>query len=72
MLGDNVALTLLGGGKVTLIAESIDDMVGSLDWPAAAAMASIVFGLIAVVVVIFWLVVKRTWGSVDVFGNLRL
>ena len=72
MLGDNVALTLLGGGKVTLIAESINDMVGSLDWPGAAAMASIVFALIAVVVAGFWLVVKRTWGSVDVFGNLKL
>jgi hypothetical protein len=41
MLGDNVALTLLGGGKVAT-AESINGMVGSLDWPGAAAMASIV------------------------------
>jgi ABC-type spermidine/putrescine transport system permease subunit I len=72
MLGDNVALTLLGGGKVTLIAESINGMVGSLDWPGAAAMASIVFALIAVVMFCFWLVLKRTWGSADVFGNLRL
>jgi ABC-type spermidine/putrescine transport system permease subunit I len=72
MLGDNVALVLLGGRNVTLVAEVIDDMVGSLDWPGAAAMASIIFALVAVIMVLFAAALKRTRGSTDVFGNLRL
>jgi ABC-type spermidine/putrescine transport system permease subunit I len=72
MLGDNVALVLLGGRNVTLVAEVIDDMVGALDWPGAAAMASIIFALVAVIMVVFLIVLKRTWGTIDIFGNLRL
>jgi ABC-type spermidine/putrescine transport system permease subunit I len=72
MLGDNVVLVLLGGRNVTLVAEVIDDMVGSLDWPGAAAMASIIFALVAIIMLMFAAVLKRTWGSTDIFGNLRL
>jgi ABC-type spermidine/putrescine transport system permease subunit I len=72
MLGDNVALVLLGGRNVTLVAEVIDDMVGALDWPGAAAMASIIFALVLLILMLFWVAVKRTWGTTDIFGNLRL
>lgn len=41
MLGDNVASTLLGGGNVALIAESFDDLIRAMNYPGAAALASL-------------------------------
>lgn len=41
MLGDNVASTLLGGGRVALIAESFDDLIRARNFAGAAALASL-------------------------------
>jgi ABC-type spermidine/putrescine transport system permease subunit I len=41
MLGDNVVSSLLGGGRIALIAESFDDMIGAMNYRGAAALASI-------------------------------
>lgn len=48
MLGDNVVTTLLGGGKVSLIAENFDDMIGAMNFTGAAALASVmIVGIVA-------------------------
>lgn len=48
MLGDNVVTTLLGGGKVSLIAENFDDMIGAMNFTGAAALASVmIIGIVA-------------------------
>jgi ABC-type spermidine/putrescine transport system permease subunit I len=54
MLGDNVISTLLGGGQVSLIAETFDDMVRAMNYPSAAALAT----LILLAILVFGLVVR--------------
>jgi ABC-type spermidine/putrescine transport system permease subunit I len=47
MLGDNVVPELLGGGQVSLVAESSNNMIGAMNYPGAAALASVmVLGIV--------------------------
>ena len=71
MLGDNIASTLLGGGQVSLIAESFDSLIRAMNYPGAAALGSVMllfFGLIAAVIAIG---LKRRGGSLDLFAGMK-
>ncbi|WP_173930937.1 ABC transporter permease [Chelativorans sp. Marseille-P2723] len=58
MLGDNVASTLLGGGRVALIAESFDDLIRAMNFTGAAALGAIlVVAVIATALIIRWVLV---------------
>jgi ABC-type spermidine/putrescine transport system permease subunit I len=71
MLGDNVVSTLLGGGQVSLIAEAFDDMIRAMNYPGAAALASlIVLAIVAIGLAIRVIARKRSAGA-DLFGRLH-
>jgi len=71
LLGDNVVSTLLGGGRVLLIGESVNSLVGVLNYPGAAALSTVV---LAVIIVLGWLfrAALRAMGGGDLFAGLRL
>ncbi len=58
VLGDNVATTLLGGGKQEYVADSVTSLVTTMNYAGAAAFATIVLALTAVLVGGFWLAQK--------------
>jgi ABC-type spermidine/putrescine transport system permease subunit I len=70
MLGDNVVSTLLGGGRVALLAESFDDLIRAMNFAGAAALASLV---VLTILGFGWLIMalfRRRGGSGDVFAGL--
>lgn len=71
MLGDNVVSTLLGGGNVSLIAEAFDDLIRAMNFPGAAALASLMVLFFVALAVVIRLLLRRRGGSGDVFAGLR-
>ncbi len=63
MLGDNVATTLLGGGRVSLMAETFDDLVRAMNYPGAAALGSAMLGAFLVIAIIIVLAFARLRSS---------
>lgn len=63
MLGDNVASTLLGGGNVALIAESFDDLIRAMNYPGAAALASLLVLAMLLAFLVARLVLARRQAS---------
>ena len=59
MLGDNVATTLLGGGQVSLMAETFDDLVRAMNYPGAAALGSAMVGVFILLAVVIGLAFGR-------------
>jgi len=70
LLGDNVVSTLLGGGRVLLIGEGVNSLIGVLNYPTAAALATVVLLAIVVLQWFFWLAL-RAMGRGDLFAVLR-
>lgn len=70
MLGDNVASTLLGGGRVALIAESFDDLIRARNFAGAAALASLLVLAIFTMGLIARAVLARR-GAGDFFRGMQ-
>lgn len=71
MLGDNVSAALLGGGNVSLVAESITGMIGALDFTGASALATVVFASVALVLFLTWLMLRRSQIFATVFTSMK-
>lgn len=72
MLGDNVASTLLGGGNVALIAESFDDLIRAMNYPGAAALASLlVLAMLLAFLVARLVLARRQAGEGGIFAEMQ-
>ncbi|MFZ5674778.1 MAG: ABC transporter permease [Pseudomonadota bacterium] len=72
MLGDNVASTLLGGGNVALIAESFDDLIRAMNYPGAAALASLlVLAMLLAFFVARLVLARRQAGQGGIFAEMQ-
>lgn len=72
MLGDNVASTLLGGGNVALIAESFDDLIRAMNYPGAAALASLlVLAMLLAFLVARLVLARRQAGQGGIFAEMQ-
>jgi ABC-type spermidine/putrescine transport system permease subunit I len=60
MLGDNVVSRLLGGGKVSLISETFDELIGAMNFVGAAALASVIVLGIVIVGLVTLLTLRRS------------
>ncbi|KAB2863481.1 MAG: ABC transporter permease, partial [Bauldia sp.] len=71
MLGDNVVSTLLGGGNVSLIAEAFDDLIRAMNFPGAAALASLMVLLFVAIAVAILAAARRRGSGASVFEGMR-
>lgn len=71
MLGDNVASTLLGGGRVALIAESFDDLIRAMNFAGAAALASLLVLAIFGMGLLARALLARRGGSGNLFKGMQ-
>lgn len=71
MLGDNIASTLLGGGRVSLVAEGFDDLIRAMNYPAAAALGTTLLATFAALILMLRLVLRRRGGAPDVFEGMK-
>jgi ABC-type spermidine/putrescine transport system permease subunit I len=70
MLGDNVASTLLGGGRVALLAESFDDLIRAMNFAGAAALATLMVAMMAAVGWAVLAILRSRGVETDVFRGL--
>lgn len=70
MLGDNVSSALLGGGNVYLVAESFDSLIRARNYPAAAALASLLVIVMLTAFLGFKSLLSRSGRNNDVFQRL--
>ena len=63
LLGDNVVPDLLGGGRQEYLADSVLSLSTTMNYTGAAAMATIVFGLLGLLSLIALLLQRRVSGA---------
>jgi ABC-type spermidine/putrescine transport system permease subunit I len=71
MLGDNVVAALLGGGKVLLAAEAVNDLVRALNYAGAAALSTLILLAVVLLQWLFWAALRRVGGGGDPFAAMR-
>jgi ABC-type spermidine/putrescine transport system permease subunit I len=71
MLGDNVVAALLGGGKVLLAAEAVNDLVRALNYAGAAALSTLILLAVVLLQWMFWAALRRAGGGGDPFAAMR-
>jgi ABC-type spermidine/putrescine transport system permease subunit I len=71
MLGDAVVPQALGGNNVNLLSKSVMSMIGALNYTGAAAMAALVFVVIAMLQGLLWLAIRPLGGLNQVFAALQ-
>lgn len=71
ILGDDVVATMLGGGNVALLANSVQSLLTALNYSVAAAVSTMVLGATAVLVLALWLAVPGRSGIGAIFESLR-
>ena len=71
MLGDNVVAALLGGGKVLLVAEAVNDLVRALNYAGAAAVSTVILLAVVLLQWLFWRALRRIGGGADPFAAIR-
>jgi spermidine/putrescine transport system permease protein len=70
-MADYVVPDLLGGFKVILLSTSVESALSALQYPIAAALSTVVLALLAVLVTILVLILRRAGMSAAVFAALR-
>lgn len=71
MLGDNVVAAPLGGGKVLLVAEAVNDLVRALNYAGAAAVSTVILLAVILLQWLFWQALRRVGGGADPFAVIR-